>query len=115
MDAEQKKRLIDALFEEPGKTRPAATPDELRAVRILVETGSARVKKPDASVIWRRHGEAPAKQGGRLNFPRWVIPGIAAAAAAITLVIFLRPTATETSGEQVAMRGQTQKIGRAHV
>lgn len=114
MDAEQKRRLIDALFDEPGKTRPAATPDELRAARILVETGSARVKKPDASVIWRRHSETLSKQGRQLIFPRWIIPGIAAAAAAITLVVvLLRPAARETAGQQVAVRGQTQTYREA--
>lgn len=113
MDAEQKKRLIDALFDEPGKARPAATADELRAVKIFVETGSVPLKKPDPSLIWRRHSETPAKQGRRLNFPRWIIPGIAAAAAAITLVVFLRPTATETAGEAVAVRSETHTYRQA--
>lgn len=114
MDAEQKRRLIDALFEEPGNLRPDASADERRATQIFVETGSQRIRKVTAAEIWQRHSAAKPGAGRRLMFVRWAIPAFAAAAAAVfALVFLLRSPQQSKTNEGLSVRAKTETYRQA--
>jgi len=115
MNVDQKKQLIDAMFDEPGTIPAAASADQLRVSKILVETGSRHMRKPSAADIWRRHSRSQLQPTGkRLQFNRRALPVLAAAAIALfVLVILLRPAGEDTPPGQVTVRAETKRYKQA--
>lgn len=94
MQADEKQRILDTLLgSETAAEIPPDAEQLVRARRLIVESGAANLRAPEAAVIWRSHKaylaeSAPKGKSRILAFPgRWLLPalgGVAAVAAVFT-------------------------------